>query len=137
MTGMRVLTAAVAALMMLAACGDEPPKAAVDAAAVADLEDRVSELEAELQDRVEELEGSDSSHGARLDRISERLTGSLAELKDKLKDSLKDSLKELRGTTEDAAANASSALGSIGSLERDLRILTERLDYHLRQHGGQ
>jgi hypothetical protein len=95
------------------------PAEAMDA--VDDLEARVEELEGDLAaaDRVSE----------RVDRVSERLWASLAKLRK--------SLDEARGAAGDAAANADAALGSAQQAARDLALLGNRYDYHLRRyHGG-
>ncbi|HEX2196678.1 MAG TPA: hypothetical protein VHJ76_07105 [Actinomycetota bacterium] len=100
---------------------DARESAAEAVAAVDDLEDRIAELEDDLDDagRVSE----------RVDRVTERLWDSLAKLRK--------SLDEAEAGASDASATAGAALGRAEQAARDLAVLGNRYDYHLRRyHGG-
>jgi hypothetical protein len=48
---------------------------------------------------------------------------------------LRASLDEIADAADGAAANASAALGEAQAAARDVAVLGNRLDYHLRQGG--
>ncbi len=101
---------------------DDARESAAEAVAAVDgLEERIAALEDDLDEasRVSE----------RVDRVSERLWASLAKLRK--------SLDDVRSGTDDAAASADAALGRAEQAARDLAVLGNRYDYHLRRdHGG-
>jgi chromosome segregation ATPase len=93
--------------------------------------DRIGELEA----RFDELEGDlDAARAS-----NEDLTGRLDAVNGKLEksiDKLRGSLDELETSVAGAGADADDALGAAGEAARDISVLGNRLDYHLRNHGG-
>ena len=100
---------------------DAREAAAEAAAAVDDLEDRIAALEDDLDDAAGVKE--------RVDRVAERLWGSLGKLRK--------SLDDVRSGASDAAATADAALSRAEQAARDLAVLGNRYDYHLRRyHGG-
>ena len=134
-TGAVLLILAVAALV-LPACGREGSDAATQAAAeqsrllddaraeIAALEARALELEESLAAIEEEREDA----GTRVDRVTERLMSSLAKVRE--------ALSETKAAGNSAAGDAASALANAGAALRDLTILENRFEYHLRQHGS-
>lgn len=133
--GVVLLVLALAALI-LSACGREISHEATRAAAeqgrlleearaeIAALEERTRELEESLA-RVEDQR---DIAGTRVDRVSERLWSSLAKLRE--------ALSETKASGKSAAGDAASALANASAALRDLTILENRFEYHLRQHGG-
>ena len=127
----RALLLFVALVIALPACArTEAPApdddaAAATAEALADLDERVATLEADLAS----LETARERAGNRLRKLSGRLKGAL--------DRLRDSLAEVRATAGTSGDNAAAALATANSAARDLEVLEERYDYHLRRyHGG-
>jgi outer membrane murein-binding lipoprotein Lpp len=124
----------LAAAFLFAGCGPGSDQPATDDQArtlAADAAQAIAQLEDEtkaLTDRVAELESTGDRAGERIDTVSDRLWASLTKLKE--------SLNEMKGISEDAAAQANSALAEAQAAARDLAVLDSRLDYHLRQHGG-
>jgi hypothetical protein len=130
-SAMRLVAAAVVAAAVVPGCGsgsgsddaalrraDEARAAAARSLdAVEGLQDDVDSLTHRLAD----ARAKDAALGHRLDSISERLW---------------DSLGRLRSSIDDASSSASSALGAAQSAARDIAVLEQRLDYHLRQGGG-
>ncbi len=136
--------AAVAALVMIAlaalivsARGSAQPSEATQAAAQAQarrleaalvqidgLQERTVELEAELA----ELADGRQATGTQLDRVSGRLWASMAKLRA--------ALAKARSTGSSASSDAAAALANASAVMRDLSILENRFEYHLRQHGG-
>jgi predicted nucleic acid-binding Zn-ribbon protein len=127
---MRLLAAAVTAAVVLPACGtgsgsDESLRKADDALAAAersltavdDLKEEVSALE----NRLDDARRKGAALSSRLDKATQKLW---------------DSLARVRTSVSDAAGSASSALASAQSAARDIAVLTQRFDYHLRQSGG-
>ncbi len=98
-------------------------RAAADEAleAVSVVEARIAGLEDDLDDAARVSD--------RVDRVSERLWASLARLGK--------SLDDLRAGAGAAAASADAALARAEQAARDLAVLDNRYDYHLRRyHGG-
>jgi TolA-binding protein len=123
----------LAVALLGAGCGSSSPPATDDQARnlASDAAQALTQLEDQtkaLADRVDELESSRDRGSADLDAVTERLWSSLAKLRA--------SLSDLEGLTDDAAANASAALAEAQAAANDLAVLDSRLDYHLRQHGG-
>jgi hypothetical protein len=124
----------VAALAVLTACGSDAgsagtdPADAVARAQAAEALDRV----ASLTDRVErlgsELQGQERARRRMIDGIKTRI-GVLAER-------LREALDAVRAAAESAGADADAAAAQIGGIARNLSVLSERFDYHLRNGGG-
>ena len=129
---MRLMAAAVSVAVVFPACGsgttsDEAAmRKAEDAAAAAQRsQEAVDALEgdlADLEDRLDDARRKGAALSGRLDKATQRLW---------------DSLGKLRATVGDASGSASSALATAQSASRDIAVLTQRLDYHLRQSGGE
>jgi predicted nucleic acid-binding Zn-ribbon protein len=142
---MKAAALAILVIVALAALGvtawgssrgsDVAAEAAQAAEAQADrLDAALAEIEA-LQERTRELETelagieeSSGRAGSQLDRVSGRLWGSL--------DKLRRSVADAKSANSSAASDAASALANAGAALRDLAILENRFEYHLRQHGG-
>ena len=136
-TGALLLVVAAAALF-LSLWGRETSNAATEAAAeqavllqeaqtqIDALEDRTEQLEAELAEATAEAAGDDLD--LRLDRASERLWASVTKLRE--------ALSETKAAGDSAAEDAGSALANASAALRDLTILENRFEYHLRRHGG-
>ena len=118
------------ALFLTACAADEPPVTEegpdeTTSAALADLEERIEELEGDL---------------AEADEARERGRDELKAVRTRFRDSLKElrgSLAEVRATSSDASSEVSSALAEARAVAADLEVLEERYNYHLRRyHGG-
>ncbi|HWL66308.1 MAG TPA: hypothetical protein VNP73_10080 [Actinomycetota bacterium] len=100
-------------------------QAAAATEAVARLEAQVADLKADLR----ALDRSGDRTGARLGKATTALWGSL--------DRLRTSLKDQRGATSAANQEALAALERAESAARNLSVLEDRFEYHLRSdHGG-
>ena len=131
----RGVAALCVVLLALAGCGSEDRPATADDeareqaaaahAAVESLETRTQELE----DRIAEVEDAGSRLEARLEKVSERLWKSLGKARS--------SVDEVRESSGSALSQVSSALAEARAAARELTILQNRFDYHLRSdHGG-
>jgi methyl-accepting chemotaxis protein len=90
--------------------------------------DAVDDLEVRLEGLEDDLDAA-GKVGERVDKVSERLWASLGKLRK--------SLEEVRSGAGEAAANADAALVRAEQAARDLALLGNRYDYHLRRyHGG-
>ena len=128
---MRLMAAALSVAVALPACGsgsgpDESlVRKADDAMAAAERSlEAVDELEAEittLEGRLDDARRKGAALSSRLDKASKRLWESLA---------------RVRSSVTDASGSASSAVATAQSAARDIAVLTQRFDYHLRQTGG-
>jgi hypothetical protein len=127
---MRLLAAAVTVAVALPACGsgtgsEESLRKADDAMAAAERSlEAVDALEAEvasLENRLDDARRKGAALSSRLDKATQKLWESLA---------------RVRTSAGDAAGSASSAVASAQSAARDIAVLTQRFDYHLRQSGG-
>lgn len=128
---MRLLAAAVTVAVALPACGsgsgsDESlVRKADDAMAAAERSlDAVAALEDEvagLENRLDDARRKGAALSSRLDKATERLW---------------ESLGRVRASAGDAAGSASGALSAAQSAAREIAVLTQRFDYHLRQTGG-
>ena len=131
--GSRPVAAVVLSAALLGACGSgEGDEQLARAQEQSDQAlDRIGELEA----RLDELEGDlDAARAG-----NEELTGRLDAVSGKLGksiDKLRGSLDELETSVAGAGADADDALGVAGEAARDISVLGNRLDYHLRNHGG-
>ena len=136
---MRRGAAAVAVLAVLGACGDAE---AVDPG----VERRIDRA----LERAEAAEESVAGLERRIENLSERLADAedaradlaadLDEKASRLRRALRDArvaVDGVRGAADAAARQASSALAEARQAARDLSVLGQRYDYHLkRYHGG-
>jgi chromosome segregation ATPase len=97
-----------------------------------ELESRLRTVEEELADLQGYTERFDRL-SRRLDRVRDRLQGSVADLRGSLAD-LGGSLDGASSKADQAASEASSAASRVERVARDLSVLTERFDYHVRNH---
>jgi hypothetical protein len=124
----------VAALAVLTACGSDAgadrtdPADAAARAQAAEALDRV----ASLTDRVERL-GSELRDQERAQR---RLADGIETRLGVLAERLREALDAVRVAAESAGADADAAEAQIGGIARNLSVLKERFDYHLRNGGG-
>lgn len=132
-----VLLIAGSLALLLPACGSgEDTDASQEAAAAQSklLDDALQQIEA-LQQRTDELEAEmaavaderDRAVG-RVDRVRDRLWSALAKLRE--------DISAAKASAGSASSAASSAAANAGAAVRDLTILENRFEYHLRRHGG-
>jgi uncharacterized lipoprotein YehR (DUF1307 family) len=132
----RATALAVVALALavgLGACGSggsvSPSEAAARAGqALSGLHSLQAKVDA-LQARASAQNGVAKSLAARLDKLSHQLSASM--------DRFKASIVGIRSASDKAAQDAAGALSSAGSAARQIAVLTQRFDYHLRHSGGQ
>jgi hypothetical protein len=131
--GSRLAAVVLLASVALSACGSGEADEAVatahrradDAvAAVEKLEERTAELETELGGL--RVDGDDLA--ARLDALA-------AKLKQRT-ERLEASIAKAKSSASTAAGDAADALGTASEAAREISVLTNRLNYHLRNHGG-
>ena len=131
--GSRLAAVALLASVALSACGSGEADEALARAqrgaddaleAVAKLEETTGELETELG----ELRADGDDLTARLDALA-------AKLKQRT-ETLETSIAKAKTSASTAAGDAASALGTASEAAREISILTNRLNYHLRNHGG-
>ena len=131
--GSRPVAAVVLSAALLGACGsgegDEQLARATEQSEQA--LGRIGELEA----RLDELEGDLDSARAGNEDLTGRLDGVSGRLEKSI-DKLRGSLDKLESSVAGAGADADDALGVAGEAARDISVLGNRLDYHLRNHGG-
>lgn len=134
------------ALLLAVACGGpndlaESARDQLEAATTAADEAKAaakaaSKRVAELETRLDEL----TSALDRADQNQARFGGRLATLRERIWDSvqsLRGGLGDARSASGVAAAEADDALARASEVARDLAVLEQRYDYHLRrQHGG-
>ena len=125
----RLAAVAVAVAGLLSACGRGTDEARAAAARALDelssLKERVSELEVALEQTSSDLDrarGAETRFSKDLDAISARLDRSL--------EGIKSNLSEVRTS---ASEGVSAAVAEARGLARDLEVLEERFNYHLRQ----
>lgn len=88
----------------------------------------VDDLEARIEDLEDDLAAAERI-GDRVDSVSERLGGTRSKNRT--------ALDEDRSGGSDPAATADAAAGQASQAARDLDVLGNRYDYHLRRfHGG-
>lgn len=142
----RLTLALLSALVLAVACGDA---GALDSGAEKELEAardlaeqaqgdanaalrRVGELEREMAGLDDHLAASGKARKklrARLERLGDGLRDSLEKLRTALEDA--------RSGAGSAQASADEALARAGQIARDLAVLEQRYNYHLRRyHGG-
>lgn len=131
--GTRLAAATVLAVVGLAACGGGDADGELEAAQQQSTE-ALEDIE-RLQGRLDELEAELEGLGADNDELAARLGDVNGRVK-KSVGKLDTALTELEGSTTTAQSNADDALGVAAEAARDISILTNRLDYHLRNHGG-
>ena len=126
--------AIVAALAVLTACGSDAGSTRTDpadAAARAQAEEALDRV-ASLTDRVERL-------GSKLqaqERAQRRTVGGIKTRIGVLAERLQEALAAVRAAADSAGADADAAAAQIGGIARNLSVLKERFDYHLRNGGG-
>jgi cell division protein FtsB len=119
----------VASLQAKSVEADAAGQAAAEAAAEADATlERMSARVASLQKRIEKLESDGDRLGARVGRIGDRLWSAVG--------NLRAALHEARSNTVAANDAAAGALQRAEAAARDLTVLEDRFDYHLRSHGN-
>ena len=124
----------VTALAVLTACGSDADSAPIDPADAAARAQAAEALDgvASLTDRIErlgsELQDQERAQRRMIDEIKTRI-GVLAER-------LREALGAVRAAAESAGADADAAAAQIGGIARNLSVLGERFDYHLRNGGG-
>lgn len=131
----RGVAALCVALLALGACGSEDPPSTADeqareqAAAAEAAVETLQETTSELVERLEDLEADGARYETRLAAITERLWKSLG--------NVRSSLGDARDDSGSALSQVSSALAEARAAARELTILENRFDYHLRSdHGG-
>ncbi|MDQ5815964.1 MAG: hypothetical protein M3516_06700 [Actinomycetota bacterium] len=126
--------ALVVSLAVLTACGSDAGSGGGDAAlaeARAETAAAIDEVRT-LARRVDELESKRLAE----ERSRQRMAAGLKTRIGDLARRLGDALASVREATDSAAASADSAVAQIGSITRDLSVLEERFDYHLRNSNG-
>jgi TolA-binding protein len=99
------------------------------------LEDRIAELEGKLNERSE----AEAGFGERLASIRQRLDNAVQRLRRDLENGLRDARSEAAASAsraDSAAESASSALSRAQEAARDLRVLEDRFNVHMRRHHG-
>ena len=129
----RVIGAALA-LVVVAGCGrgdlDSSTRERLDDAATGATQalDEVDTLES----RIDAL----ASSFAEVRRDRDRIDATVEKLRETLRD-LRASLGNVRSSAGSAASDAGAALAEAQELARDLAVLEQRYEYHLRRyHGG-
>lgn len=125
----RVLLLVFVALFVVGCATDEEPVVEgpdeATTAALAELEERVEELEGELSDA---------------DTARERAQDDLKAFRERFRESLKNlraALGEVRTSSSSASDEVAAALAEARAVAADLEVLEERYNYHLRRyHGG-
>ncbi len=112
----------VLATPILSSCGDTtPPGPEVPTA--------VTEQISSLQDRIDVLETEAQREAEQAEKAADRLWAALGKLRKELKAG--------SGQLDAAGEAAQQALAAAQEAARDLAVLTDRYDYHLRRyHGG-
>jgi outer membrane murein-binding lipoprotein Lpp len=131
---MQRVIGAVVACALVAGCGrgdlDTLTRERLDDAATGATQ-ALDEVDA-LESRVDALASSFADDSRDDDRIDEKVK----KLRQTLRD-LRASLKSVRSSAGSAASEAGSALAEAQELARDLAVLEQRYEYHLRRyHGG-
>ena len=131
-SGMTRALALLFVALTLVNCGRDAPE--TDGAttetieAAADALEAVDELEAqtdELAADIADLRSDRKALAARVGKISGKLRAALADLKT--------SLRDIEDDVDGATATAGDALARIGGVARDLEVMENRFDYHLRE----
>jgi septal ring factor EnvC (AmiA/AmiB activator) len=129
----RPVAAVICSAALLGACGSG--EADEQLARAQEQSEQALDRIGELEDRLDELQGDlDAARAS-----NEDLTGRLDAVRGKLEksiDGLRGSLEQLEDSVAGADADADEALGAAGEAARDISVLGNRLDYHLRNHGG-
>jgi len=136
----RYMYRAVALILVAAfafgACGDEPSgasqeeldEARAEAAAATEAVDR-------LEARIETLEDDVAAAADASEGFTMKLRTATKGLRDSL-GNLRASLADVRSGVAGAADDAAAAAGQVGAVARDLSVLEDRFNFHLRDHGG-
>jgi hypothetical protein len=142
---MRTWLAPVALLLAVACGGPEglAPSARDRLETATDVAEQARDEARAASDLAEELEGQVDDLTADLHRAAKarrQMVGRLALLRERLWASVgivRDGLGEARSVSGAAAAEADDALARAAEVARDLSVLQQRYDYHLRRyHGG-
>lgn len=131
--GSRLAAVVILASITLSACGSGEGDEAL-AAARQRAEDALQGLR-ELERRTGELEGELGDLRAEGDDLTSRLDALAAKLKRRT-ERLEASIADAKSSASSAAGEAGDALNTAGEAAREISILTNRLNYHLRNHGG-
>ena len=126
--------ALVGSLAVLTACGSDASSGRGDVAlaeARAEMVAAIDEVRA-LARRVDELESERVTQERSRQRMAARFKARIGDLAGRVGEAL----ASVRESTDSAAASADSAVAQIGSIARDLSVLEERFDYHLRNSNG-
>lgn len=108
------------------------------AAAVAALEARVADLEEQVEVGGSEdvrLSEQVASVGRKLERQVDSLRASMRDLRGAVGDA-RSGARSARERAETAAGRAETALARAEELARDLRVLEDRFNVHMRRHHG-
>jgi chromosome segregation ATPase len=130
-------TALILVALVLAACADEGSDAGDDGTAGRDAR-RALQAAERLETRVADLE-SDVEETLRRGDLKE-LKENLGSLRQKLRGALADlraALGDVKGRIGSASSAADSAMARAEKIARDLAVLQDRFNFHLkRDHGG-
>ena len=138
--GNRLAAAIAFAVVGLAACGGGEGDGELEAAQQRSTE-ALEDIE-RLEGALDELDGELKALGVDNDELTadhDELAARLGDVNGRFKKSVGEltaALTELEASTMTARSNADDALGLAAEATRDISILTNRLDYHLRNHGG-
>ncbi|HWC14518.1 MAG TPA: hypothetical protein VG929_07975 [Actinomycetota bacterium] len=125
----RVLLLVFVALFVVGCASDEEP-------VVEGPDEATTAALAELEERIVDLEGELSDADAARDRAQDGLAGFRKRFRASLKD-LRAALGEVRSTSSSASDEVDAALAEARAVAADLEVLEERYNYHLRRyHGG-
>ena len=131
--GSRLAAVVVISSVALSACGTGDSDEALVAARreSRDALEQIKELEArtaELEEELGALRSGGDDLEARLESLSKKLDGKA--------DRLQTGLANAKSSAASASAEAADALGTASEAAREISVLTNRLNYHLRNHGG-
>lgn len=130
--GSRLAAVALLASFALSACGSGEADKAL-ATAQRRVEDALEGV-TELEERTTHIETELGGLRADGDDLTARLDALAAKLKERTK-RLESSIAKAKGSSSAAASDAADALGTASEAAREISVLTNRLNYHLRNHG--
>jgi ABC-type transporter Mla subunit MlaD len=131
--GSRLAAVVVISSVALSACGtgDSDEVLAAARRESRDALEQIRELEkrtAELTDELGALRRGGDDLEARLESLAKKLDGKA--------DRLQAGIANAKSSASSASATAADALGGASEAAREISVLTNRLNYHLRNHGG-